>query len=198
MWRWDSAPFGDTDANEQPTGGLPRFTFNLRFPGQQYDRETGTNYNYYRDYEAGTGRYVQSDLVGLDGGPNTFAYAWLNPNSVDDQLGLGRKPSSEKPKRDGCGLTRPGKHAQTPIPVSGGHGAKPTAEEQELLNSMPCHRCGAEESGTKKGNMIGDHQPATSLCSPGTPQCFYPHCKRCSVTQGGHILQLLQGNIESE
>ncbi|MCB1600235.1 MAG: RHS repeat protein, partial [Xanthomonadales bacterium] len=25
IWRWDSAPFGDTDANEQPTGGLPRF-----------------------------------------------------------------------------------------------------------------------------------------------------------------------------
>jgi len=42
IWLWDSAPFGDTAANEQPTAGLPNFTFNLRFPGQQYDRETGT------------------------------------------------------------------------------------------------------------------------------------------------------------
>ena len=63
VWRWDSAPFGDTAANENPTAGIPSFTYNLRFPGQQYDRETGTHYNYFRDYEAGTGRYVQSDPV---------------------------------------------------------------------------------------------------------------------------------------
>ncbi|MCP5474732.1 MAG: RHS repeat-associated core domain-containing protein [Rhodanobacteraceae bacterium] len=74
IWRWDSAPFGDTDANEQPTGGLPRFTFNLRFPGQQYDRETGTHYNYFRDYEAGSGRYVQADPLGLEGSDDLYQY----------------------------------------------------------------------------------------------------------------------------
>lgn len=74
VWRWDSAPFGETAANEQPTAGLPAFTLNLRFPGQQYDRETGAHYNYFRDYEAQTGRYVQSDPVGLYGGFDTFTY----------------------------------------------------------------------------------------------------------------------------
>nr|WP_269750001.1 RHS repeat-associated core domain-containing protein [Pseudomarimonas arenosa] len=31
----------------------------MRFPGQQFDRETGLHYNYYRDYDPSTGRYIQ-------------------------------------------------------------------------------------------------------------------------------------------
>ena len=87
IWLWDSAPFGDTAANEQPTAGLASFTFNLRFPGQQYDRETGTHYNYFRDYEAGTGRYVQSDRLGLFDGMNTFSYATASPVEYSDPTG---------------------------------------------------------------------------------------------------------------
>jgi len=90
IWLWDSAPFGDTAANEQPTAGLPNFTFNLRFPGQQYDRETGTHYNYFRDYEAQTGRYVQSDPLGLWDGNATFAYVASSPTDTFDPYGLGR------------------------------------------------------------------------------------------------------------
>jgi len=94
-WLWDSAPFGDTAANEQPTAGIPNFTFNLRFPGQQYDRETGTHYNYFRDYEAGSGRYVQSDPVGLAAGINSFAYVSASPLLLFDHDGL--KASGPKP-----------------------------------------------------------------------------------------------------
>ncbi|MBI1907043.1 MAG: RHS repeat protein [Rhodocyclales bacterium] len=62
-WRWHSAPFGDTAPNEDPVG-LGAVTFNLRFPGQYHDAESGLHYNYYRDYDPGTGRYVQSDPIG--------------------------------------------------------------------------------------------------------------------------------------
>ena len=89
-WLWDSAPFGDTAANEQPTAGIPNFTFNLRFRGQQYDRETGTHYNYFRDYEAQSGRYVQSDPVGLAGGMATFTYVSNSPLDASDYFGLRR------------------------------------------------------------------------------------------------------------
>jgi RHS repeat-associated protein len=65
-WRWDSVPFGDTLANENPAG-LGTFTFGLRFPGQYADKETGIFYNYYRDYDPQTGRYIQPDRLGVSG-----------------------------------------------------------------------------------------------------------------------------------
>ncbi len=42
VWRWDSAPFGETlpDENPQKTGSTDNFVLNLRFPGQYFDRET--------------------------------------------------------------------------------------------------------------------------------------------------------------
>ena len=63
-------------------------SFNLRYPGQYYDKESGLSYNYFRSYDAKTGRYTQSDPIGLDGGWNKFGYAELNPLMYTDPLGL--------------------------------------------------------------------------------------------------------------
>ena len=65
-WRWERAPFGDTLPNENPQG-LGSFAFNLRCPGQYYDAKSALHYNYFRDYDSATGRYVQSDPIGLEG-----------------------------------------------------------------------------------------------------------------------------------
>ena len=88
VWKWDNAdPFGANAPNENPSA-LGAFTYNLRFPGQYYDQETGTHYNHHRDFEPATGRYVQSDPIGLAGGNNTYRYSSNNPLIFFDRLGL--------------------------------------------------------------------------------------------------------------
>ncbi len=88
VWAWSNDDaFGNNAPDENPSG-LGAFAFNLRFPGQYYDVETGTHYNYFRDYDPSTGRYVQSDPIGLRGGLTTFGYVSSSPLSRTDFYGL--------------------------------------------------------------------------------------------------------------
>lgn len=88
VWRWDSDPFGTTAANEDPDGDGRTFSYNLRFPGQYFDSETGKHYNYFRDYDPIVGRYIESDPSGIRGGINTYRYAYGNPLLFKDIFGL--------------------------------------------------------------------------------------------------------------
>jgi RHS repeat-associated protein len=82
-WAYQGNPFGE----QQPTSSTG-YVLNLRYPGQYYDVESGTNYNLNRTYESATGRYLQSDPLGLNGGISTYAYVGGNPLSSIDPLGL--------------------------------------------------------------------------------------------------------------
>ncbi|HGA2992611.1 TPA: RHS repeat domain-containing protein, partial [Pseudomonas aeruginosa] len=82
-WQWQSDAFGRGEALSQGSTQV-----NLRFPGQYYDAESGLHYNYFRDYDPETGRYVESDPIGLTGGLNTFGYVTGNPINYFDPNGL--------------------------------------------------------------------------------------------------------------
>jgi RHS repeat-associated protein len=59
MFHQSSMPSG---AKSWIVGGAIRI-----LPGQYYDKETLTHYNYFRDYNPKTGRYIESDPLGVDG-----------------------------------------------------------------------------------------------------------------------------------
>lgn len=63
------------------------FAYNLRFPGQYFDSETGKHYNYWRDYDAAIGRFVESDPIGLAAGLNTYGYVDGSPMVRGDPYG---------------------------------------------------------------------------------------------------------------
>ena len=63
--------------------------YNLRYPGQYFDEESGLHYNHFRSYDPKNGgRYTQADPIGLEGGWNRFGYASGNPIRNIDPHGL--------------------------------------------------------------------------------------------------------------
>jgi RHS repeat-associated protein len=90
IWTWalQGEAFGNSPPNQDPDLDSTDFVFDMRFPGQRYDAATGLNYNYFRDYDAGSGRYVQSDPIGLDGCISTYSYTQASPLAFRDMWGL--------------------------------------------------------------------------------------------------------------
>jgi RHS repeat-associated protein len=101
VWQWAYSAFGDNQPttaryrfadpvlNPNPgTTGYAELVYNKRYDGQYFDKETWLNYNYFRGYSPTTGRYTQSDPIGLDGGWNRFGYVNANPLKYSDPRGL--------------------------------------------------------------------------------------------------------------
>ncbi len=140
---WDAVlrPFGQT---EQQT--FPSLT-NLRFPGQYFDVEDGLHQNGFRDYDPSTGRYIESDPIGIAGGINTFAYVrdnavnlydlfGLAPNACDARCGQLRKQIFDKYNDLVNEINKydPVQDAMGGWPMGGGGTTKPGGHYTEIKN----------------------------------------------------------------
>jgi len=86
-WKAVYQPYGfSTVTTSSGPSGTP--IQHLRLPGQYYDSEFGYLHNGWRDFNPGTGRYIQNDPIGLSGGMNTYRYAKDNPEMYTDPSGL--------------------------------------------------------------------------------------------------------------
>lgn len=88
VWKATYEPFGKAAVDADPDGDGKPLTLNLRFPGQYADSESGTYYNYFRNYDPQNGRYPTPDPIGASGGPNSFSYVGQSPLNGIDPLGL--------------------------------------------------------------------------------------------------------------
>ena len=106
LWQWVIAGFGEVPPTTSSQaflndGSQPRvkiangngpnaaISYDLRYPGQQADAETGLFYNHHRSYDPFVGgRYTQADPIGLEGGWNRWGYVGGDPLGFSDPTGL--------------------------------------------------------------------------------------------------------------
>jgi RHS repeat-associated protein len=119
VWHWEltGEAFGNTAPEQDPDGDSVAFVFDMRFPGQRYDALSGFNQNGFRDYEPGTGRYPQSDPIGLNGDISTYGYVGGRPLTSIDPEGLA---AFTIPLAPAPGAVIPSPH---PVVVAGAVGA---------------------------------------------------------------------------
>jgi len=161
MWRWDNIdPFGANAPNENPAG-QGTFKYALRFPGQYYDAETGTHYNYFRDYDPTIGRYEQSDPIGLQGGLNTYVYVANDPVELTD-------PRGQNVHGNWCG--------------PGGAGPAIDGVDQCCKDHDGCYdKCKADWKNHMFGTGGSDTQSAMTACDKSLRSCL----KNAKVDPGG-------------
>jgi RHS repeat-associated protein len=63
-------------------------TSGYAFTGREWDSETNLYYYTTRYYDPGLGRFLSEDAIGLNGGPNYYAYVANSPTNLVDPFGF--------------------------------------------------------------------------------------------------------------
>ncbi|WP_431873250.1 RHS repeat-associated core domain-containing protein [Amycolatopsis sacchari] len=112
---------GRTSVHGAPAGPAAAEPTPLRFPGQYFDAETGLHYTFQRYYDPVPARFLSPDPLGLEPGPNPYAYV-ANPYVLIDPLGLAPGSCSGGTSSSSAGTKRPhGLSINTNVPPTGPH-----------------------------------------------------------------------------
>ena len=168
VWNADYEPFGQTTITTETVIN------NLRFPGQYFDGKTGLHYNYFRDYDPETGRYVESDPIGLYGGINTYLYAYANPIHLPDPSGLitfnCKRPLEGKP----------GENTKNGPDIPG----NPSYHEYNCATQPDgTLRCDSSSPTDSWGGSIWDYLLPAQPGVPSDPDKDYYHPDACEVVE---------------
>ena len=170
-WNGYLAPGGQWNAFQAPTLGI-----NQRYPGQWDESEisTSTNGTYdngQRIYQAYMGRYLSADPLGIDAGPNPYAYVDGDPLNLTDPEGLkivgcktGDCPSSP-PSNDPS--WRPDSKLSWPASaITNGVTHKGQICFEKLVGGRYLHCCYNKDGQpiyTRPGSSWEDYDPATQF-----------------------------------
>jgi RHS repeat-associated protein len=89
VWSW---PINGNPLGEKLPTSTAGYVYNLRFPGQYFDIETGLDYNGARYYDSVRGGYDQPDPIGQRGGLGLYVYGLNSPLRYSDPSGLFPNP----------------------------------------------------------------------------------------------------------
>jgi RHS repeat-associated protein len=92
--------------------------------GRQHPSQDAEHYNYFRDYDAAIGRYIESDPIWLVDGLNLYAYVDSRPMGASDALG------TQANSRDGS-KDRPSRERPDPRPIGAGTGSTSQADREK-------------------------------------------------------------------
>ncbi len=119
---------------------------------------SATIQNYFRDYDPATGRYVESDPIGLNGGSySTYVYGNGNPLSNSDPDGLAANSFPQPPQ---------------PLPATSAQACSDDKQHCEELLRIDTDTCNA--IAKRRGKVAGEacHSSATeryAACLRGKP-----------------------------
>jgi RHS repeat-associated protein len=159
VFRAKNDAFGRTSVTDT-IGGL-----NIGFPGQYFDIESGLWQNWHRTYDSQTGRYLQSDPLGLAAGANLYSYVDAKVLYVTDSLGLegGKSPTQwctwcGAPHGGLFGDYCPDCESKSRSPT-GGVPPNPSSDTEEKPKSCP-------PGGSGQSSELGDDSPKANRSAP--------------------------------
>lgn len=169
-WSWPYA--GNAWGEIAPTSS--GYTYNLRFPGQYFDVETGLNYNGARYYESGIGRFDQPDPSGFNGGIGLYVYGLNNPFTYTDPHGLSPNPLwggwNSSPANRACpGVGKGGKDCEEQVQEDEAicRSLPNTTSEEQAIRSR-CWASANERYGACRANRPLPPLVTWSVAAPST------------------------------